>query len=133
MFREEAGFDEGVFIEVEHGRGAGLIIDRPVKAITLSYICIILYSYSFSPTNFIIFAIDENGPAKGSDSISSAWQRERFESTCVAPRGPEEGGGGEEQVALYAAACGCDTLSACGVLSVRQCVDRRLDSLNLNQ
>ena len=94
MFREEAGFDEGVFIEVEHGRGAGLIIDRPVKAITLSYICIILYSYSFSPTNIIIFAIDENGPAKGSDSISSAWQRERFESTCVAPGGTQEGGGG---------------------------------------
>ena len=31
------------------------------------------------------------------------WHRERFSGACVAPGGPEEGGGGEEQVALYAA------------------------------
>ena len=36
----------------------------------------------------------------GSDPINTVWHRARFSGACVASGGPEEGGGGEEQVAL---------------------------------
>jgi len=39
----------------------------------------------------------------GSDPIIVAWHQDGFSGACVASGGPEEGGGGEEPVTLYAA------------------------------